>query len=398
MTSIQKYRACSALRAAIAGAMLVVTPHALGQSVSATLQGQVTLGTTPAPGATVTATNTATGLTRTAQSSPNGNYTLAGLPPGPYKIDVNAGGQTSSKTVTLQVGQRATLDLGVGQAAADLESVTVSATRLVEAKTSEVANYISLKEIELLPQNSRNFLQFAETVPGMQFIQSANGQTEFAAARNQPTASTSTSMASARRTTYPAAASVDKASSQTAPPTTAVRAAIHSRSSRSASTKSLRRTTRQSSTRSAVPPSSRPPSPERTSSKSSLLRHYQRRLAREGSERRGDRSQGALGTAAVWRRLRRPDHSGSHAFLRHVREERNRISGHGVRDQLDWRAARTYTSFVGTFNEDFDEDLFFGKIDLTLGDAHLFELSAKFRDESDCRIRRLGGSELRHRE
>ena len=30
----------------------------------------------------------------------------------------------------------------------------------------------------MLPQNSRNFLEFADTVPGMQFQQNSNGQTE----------------------------------------------------------------------------------------------------------------------------------------------------------------------------------------------------------------------------
>ena len=92
---------------------------------------------------------------------------------------MSANGKATTKTVQLQVGQTATLDLATGETQGrELESVTVTATRLFETKTSEVSSYVSLKQIELLPQNSRNFLQFAETVPGMQFVQSANGQTE----------------------------------------------------------------------------------------------------------------------------------------------------------------------------------------------------------------------------
>src|SRR3546814_9403230 len=46
---------------------------------------------------------------------------------------------------------------------------------MVETKTSEVATYVTQKQIDSLPQNSRNFLAFADTVPGMQFITSPNG-------------------------------------------------------------------------------------------------------------------------------------------------------------------------------------------------------------------------------
>src|SRR5687768_2033135 len=167
------------LRATIASALLIASPYTLSQSVSATLRGQVSADSAPATGATVTATNTATGLTRSVQTGAGGSYSLAGLPPGEYRIDVNAGGKTSTQTVQLQVGQIATLDLATGETAArSLESVTVSATRLFETRTSEVATYVSLKQIEALPQNSRNFLAFADTVPGVQFLTKGDGSTE----------------------------------------------------------------------------------------------------------------------------------------------------------------------------------------------------------------------------
>src|SRR5690606_21537734 len=40
---------------------------------------------------------------------------------------------------------------------------------------SEIATYVTQRQIEALPQSSRNFLAFADTVPGMQFITSPNG-------------------------------------------------------------------------------------------------------------------------------------------------------------------------------------------------------------------------------
>jgi outer membrane receptor protein involved in Fe transport len=174
------FRGSRTLRAAIASCLLIATPTVMGQSVSATLRGQVTSASAPSAGATVTAKNTLTGLTRSVQTAENGSYALAGLPPGPYEVEVSANGQTSSQLVVLQVGQIATLDLGVGAAPEPgrVESVTVSATRLFETKTSEVSNYVSLKQIESLPQSSRNFLEFADTIPGVQFQTSADGSTE----------------------------------------------------------------------------------------------------------------------------------------------------------------------------------------------------------------------------
>ena len=53
----------------------------------------------------------------------------------------------------------------------------MTATPLYETRTSEVATYVSQKQIELLPQNSRNFLAFADIVPGVQFVTSADGST-----------------------------------------------------------------------------------------------------------------------------------------------------------------------------------------------------------------------------
>ncbi len=173
----------SLLCTALAGCLLLSVPAVQAQSTSATVQGRVMLDSSPAGDARVSITNVATGLSRSATSAASGSYVIGGLPPGTYRIDVTANGRTSSQTVTLAVGQTATLDLGVGGvaetadpgAATDLDRVRVTAPLMVETRTSEVATYVSQQQIELLPQNSRNFLAFADTVPGMQFVTSGNG-------------------------------------------------------------------------------------------------------------------------------------------------------------------------------------------------------------------------------
>ena len=146
-------------------ACLAMSAPAMAQSTAATLRGQV------AAGSTITVTNVETGLSRSAQATANGNYTIPGLPPGTYRVDGGTGG---SRTITLSVGQVATIDMSQAAPApggdvTTLDRVVASAQFVPETRTSEVATYVSAKQIEMLPQNSRNFLAFADTVPGMIF-------------------------------------------------------------------------------------------------------------------------------------------------------------------------------------------------------------------------------------
>lgn len=174
----------SVLGCALAGALLLAAPDLMAQATGASLRGQVLVDEAPAPGASVTATNVDTGLSRSVQATADGSYVLAGLPPGTYRVDVVANGQARTETVSLAVGQTARLDLGMDAAVAavagdatNLDAVVVTADRLVETRTSEIATYVSQEQIELLPQGTRNFLAFADTVPGVQFVQDAGGNT-----------------------------------------------------------------------------------------------------------------------------------------------------------------------------------------------------------------------------
>ncbi|MBD9368925.1 TonB-dependent receptor [Xanthomonas sp. XNM01] len=174
------------LTVALASCLALGVTPAFAQSTSATIRGQVMADSAPASDATITVTNTATGLSRTARSSAGGGYSVGGLPPGRYRIQVESGGQTNVQELTVQVGQTATLNLGVGGVAetasagdaTTLDAVEVTATAAVETKTSEVATYVTQRQIEALPQASRNFLAFADTVPGMVFETRSNNTTQ----------------------------------------------------------------------------------------------------------------------------------------------------------------------------------------------------------------------------
>jgi hypothetical protein len=157
------------LATAISAILLASAPHdAAAQSANAALRGKA-----PASGEVV-ATNTETGLTRRTQVNEDGSYVLVGLPPGTYRV--SAGG--TEQVVSLGVASTSTLNFGGEQTPTALGEVTVSGNRLAEVRTSEVGGGISLRQIEVTPQITRNFLEFADAVPGMQFSVDANGNTQ----------------------------------------------------------------------------------------------------------------------------------------------------------------------------------------------------------------------------
>ena len=144
------------------------------QTANATLQGQA------APGAQITARNVDTGMVRATRANGQGRYTLVGLPPGTWHVDASPG---TGETVSLSVASTATLNLApaatapTAQAPQTLTAVQVTAAPLLDVKTSQVGGTVSQHQIQTLPQTTRNFLEFADIVPGMIFTTDPNGNT-----------------------------------------------------------------------------------------------------------------------------------------------------------------------------------------------------------------------------
>ena len=157
------------IRALAAAAMLALALPATAQLSSATVRGAVTAEAKAQAGASVTATNTATGQVTRTTSRADGSYTLVGLTPGSYKISITAPGFASQTLdLTVLVGQTVDLDLPLARAGAtQLNTVTVIGSQTIDRKTSEVGTNITQKQIDALPQNSRNFLAFADLAPGV---------------------------------------------------------------------------------------------------------------------------------------------------------------------------------------------------------------------------------------
>lgn len=155
---------------------LVLAPPTSAQTTTSTVRGVVKdAAGAPVVGSVVTAINEGTNQRVTSTTGPDGSYTLTGLRAAPYKVTVSVGGATIERNVVVEVGQSATLDLApdaapVGDAVGattDGGVIVVTGTRLVETKTSEVATNVSRQQIENLPQNNRNFLNFGALAPGI---------------------------------------------------------------------------------------------------------------------------------------------------------------------------------------------------------------------------------------
>lgn len=169
-----RIRTLGAVSALAMATLLASAGAASAQSSTSTLRGTVSSSASTS-GATVTATEVSTGFVSRARVAADGGYVLPGLRPGTYRIEVTtAGGQTDSEVVNLGLGQTATLNLEPGATVAApsddavaVADVVVTGRRLVEVRTSEVATNVTQRQINDLPQISRNFLNFAALAPGV---------------------------------------------------------------------------------------------------------------------------------------------------------------------------------------------------------------------------------------
>jgi outer membrane receptor protein involved in Fe transport len=148
-------------------ALLVAVPT-FAQSTSATVRGIVKDETGGLPGASITAQEASSGFSFSATSGADGSFVLAGLRPGSYDITVVMPQyKPAASKLTVLVGQNIDLDFRLTADLVYTENVTVVGEQAVDVKTSQVATNITAEQIRNLPQNDRNFLNFAALAPGV---------------------------------------------------------------------------------------------------------------------------------------------------------------------------------------------------------------------------------------
>ncbi len=141
---------------------------AFAQSSTGSVSGNVTDASGGAlPGVTVTATNTATGVTRSVVSNSVGHYEVPLLPPGTYRVVAELSGfQPVRGLLNVNIGSDAAFDVKMKPGVTETVTVTAAAP-VVETTKSEVSSVVNERAIENLPVNGRNFIDFVLTTPGV---------------------------------------------------------------------------------------------------------------------------------------------------------------------------------------------------------------------------------------
>ena len=133
---------------------------------------------TPVAGASVEITHRETGLHTTVSTTPSGTFVRPLLPLGTYDVRARAEGQlaqATSRGLILRVGEE--LSLALRFSAVELEGITIEGHRehLVHPEDVTSSTRLSEEVVDGLPNNGRNYLDFALLTPGVAISQGPDG-------------------------------------------------------------------------------------------------------------------------------------------------------------------------------------------------------------------------------
>ncbi len=139
-------------------------------SGAGTINGTVTDAAQAAiPGASVTVTNTDTGVTHAYTTNGTGLYTAAFLLPGHYKVDATASnfGKVEASGITLLVGQQLTVDLSLSVSASSTTVEVAATPEILDTQKTEVSQVMDTNLVANLPVNARNWSDFVLLTPNV---------------------------------------------------------------------------------------------------------------------------------------------------------------------------------------------------------------------------------------
>jgi outer membrane receptor protein involved in Fe transport len=149
--------------------VLTVPLSVFGQSATGAITGVITDDSAAAlPGVSVSATNLATGVSRTTQSNEAGHYRVALLPAGTYSLTGELSGFQAVRLdrVVVNVGTDVAVNLKMKLGLTETITVSVGAP-VIDTSRSQVSSVVNDIAIENLPVNGRNFIDFVLTTPGV---------------------------------------------------------------------------------------------------------------------------------------------------------------------------------------------------------------------------------------
>jgi len=143
---------------------------AMSQLPTATILGEIKDSTGAViPGASITAKNVETGLTRTGMSAEDGSYRFSALPVGSYEVKVELPGfRTEVRSgLTLTVSQEAVINFTMQAGAVDQTIVVTEDAPLVNTTSGALGGLVDEQKVAELPLNGRNFIDLTLLQPGI---------------------------------------------------------------------------------------------------------------------------------------------------------------------------------------------------------------------------------------
>jgi hypothetical protein len=150
--------------------VVTVASPTLAQNFYGSIVGTVTDSTgAPMEGATVTAINAGTATRQVAQSSASGEYRIANLVPGNYRLDIEKTGFKRLTRENLAVQVESVIRLDSAMQVGDVnQSIEVEASApLLQTENASLSQVVSTRSVEQLPMNGRNILNLVNLVPGV---------------------------------------------------------------------------------------------------------------------------------------------------------------------------------------------------------------------------------------
>src|SRR5579859_1807631 len=128
-------------------------------------------------GAKVTATNQATGVPRSVNTTSTGNFVIPNLPPGTYDVKVEAKGfaDAGSKNLKLNVGDQPTLNFNMAVAGSSQTVEVTAEAPLIETTKTDVSTSVTDVEMQKLPTfaaisgGANDYASLAVTAPGVKY-------------------------------------------------------------------------------------------------------------------------------------------------------------------------------------------------------------------------------------
>ncbi|MGE5114830.1 MAG: carboxypeptidase regulatory-like domain-containing protein [Acidobacteriaceae bacterium] len=118
--------------------------------------------------ATVTVTNTGTGISKTLHTDSDGNFVASALPFGNYVVTANSSGFTESKSqpIVLNVGSTVHVKVPLSLAATAENVVVTGTATTVDTTSSTSGTTLNSEQISNLPVNGRDVSSFLNIAPG----------------------------------------------------------------------------------------------------------------------------------------------------------------------------------------------------------------------------------------